>query len=314
MGSESGRWLRAGEVTTTLAHERAHRRVLSDEGRRRVTGTAMDRFYRTITGRKFDLTTMKAEERAFLTEVAELYRRRPAWDEFARTWPALGRTGVWGEAVPVGSPLYRICQDLEARLGIAEGRVARPDYRDQLVDLIEERFGSRYAFCKALEIDQGHLSRVLAGKKHLAPETLFRIFEGLGVQIELVQRKGAADPLEPPFESERAAERLRNLEYRVAALRNVLAEAEDVPPEELLSVLGSPGLFEDDRTSLRPRIEAGEDFEKVVREALGKALEEKAELAKQISDEATEEKDSLLRDGDVIKVVKALFATTKEGT
>lgn len=157
----------------------------------------MSRLYTTITGRRFDLDQLAAEERALLGRIEALFRERPAWDEFSQAWIKLGREMLWKDGrVPVGHPVYRICQDLAARLGIAEGRLARPDYRDRLADLIEERFGSRYHFCKQTGIDQAHLSRVLAGKKHLAPGTLSRILEALGVELALVDREGLAD-LEP---------------------------------------------------------------------------------------------------------------------
>ena len=145
--------------------------------------------YTTVAGRRFDLAQLSAEERVFLAKIGGLFRQRPEWNEFARAWVAIGRELLWKEGgIPVGHPVYRICQDLEARLGIAEGRVAPPDYRDQLVDLIEERFGSAYRFCQATGIDQGHLSRVLAGKKHFSQETFARVLEALGVEIVLMDR------------------------------------------------------------------------------------------------------------------------------
>lgn len=154
--------------------------------------------YETLAGRRFSLAELTAEERAFLDELLALYRARPEWSEFAREWVRRGRAGPWrGRRVPVGSPLYRICQDLEARLGVAEGRVAPPDYRDQLASLIEERFGSRYAFCQATGIDQGNLSKVLAGHRHLSPETLQRALEALGVVLRLVDRATAVAGGEP---------------------------------------------------------------------------------------------------------------------
>tara|TARA_R110002072_G_scaffold17340_2_gene66145 strand:- start:535 stop:1044 length:510 start_codon:yes stop_codon:yes gene_type:complete len=156
--------------------------------------------YRALTGRLYDLGTLSEAEREVLDEIRGLYLRQPSWDGFARQWARIARERLWKgtRRVPVGSTLYRIGQDLELRLGIAEGRVARPDYRDMLADHIEGRFRSRYAFCKASGIDQGNLSRVLAGKKHLSPETLFRALEVLGVQLEFVAREeGLADGADP---------------------------------------------------------------------------------------------------------------------
>src|SRR4051812_5723326 len=103
--------------------------------------------YRTLSGRRLDLRTLTAAERAALAEVRALHRTRPAWDDFANAWVPLARARVWGKKkVPVESTFYRVCQDLELRLGVAEGSIAAPDYRDRLAGLIEERFGSRYAF------------------------------------------------------------------------------------------------------------------------------------------------------------------------
>jgi hypothetical protein len=49
--------------------------------------------------------------------------------------------------------------------------VAPPDYRDYLADLIEERYGSRYRFCKETVLDPGHLSRVLSSRSKLSSRT-----------------------------------------------------------------------------------------------------------------------------------------------
>jgi hypothetical protein len=123
--------------------------------------------YHALTGRRYDLGTLSADERKTLDEILALFRRRPSWEEFAEMWIAVARKKQ--KKIPVESLLYQLGQDLELRLGVAEGRVARPDYRDRIAGLIEERFGSRYAFCKKTGIDQGNLSHVLAGRKHFSP-------------------------------------------------------------------------------------------------------------------------------------------------
>src|SRR5437867_4300426 len=109
------------------------------------------RVFQTITGRALDLERLDAKEREFLAAVQAKYEKNPAWSAFASWWPKeLQRSGLSAESVA-----YRICQDLEARLGIAQGKVAAPDYRDYLADLIDERHGSRYRFCKATGIGSG---------------------------------------------------------------------------------------------------------------------------------------------------------------
>jgi len=141
--------------------------------------------YKTLSGRRFDLTLLLPNEREFLKTIFKLYETRPDWDEFSKKWLSLYKEVKNNHTSPAKPAVYRICQDLAARLGIFQGLVSLPDYRDQIADLIEEKFQSRYKFCERSGIDEGHLSRVLAGKKHFAPETLFKIFDVLEVHIEL---------------------------------------------------------------------------------------------------------------------------------
>ena len=53
------------------------------------------------------------------------------WSKCAALWAReFDKRGLQREGLA-----YRICQDLEARLGIAQSKVAPPDYRDYLADL-----------------------------------------------------------------------------------------------------------------------------------------------------------------------------------
>lgn len=145
--------------------------------------------YTTLTGRQYDLTQLTPGQHSFLAGVYRWFQQVPGWDEFSSGWVSLARGQLWTEgALPVGHPVYRICQDLATRLGVAEGRVARPDYRDRLADLIEERFGSRYRFCKVAGIDQGHLSRILAGKGDLSAKSLQALLDALRVEFATIDR------------------------------------------------------------------------------------------------------------------------------
>jgi transcriptional regulator with XRE-family HTH domain len=160
----------------------------------------MKRTYETITGRTLDLGGLGEEGRAFLAAVQQRYGKRPEWSAFAAWWAdELRRSGL-----PAGSVVYRICQDLEARLGIAQGKLAPPDYRDYLADLIEERYGSRYRFCKESGIDPGHLSRVLASRSELSLQSLQRILGALGAALVIQPEADLAERVSP----ERAAEAL----------------------------------------------------------------------------------------------------------
>lgn len=142
--------------------------------------------YKTITGRSIDLGKLSTdEEKSFLHSVREKYDTAPEWSDFSAWWSEkFQRAGL-----SIESLVWRICQDLEARLGVEQGMVAKPSYRDYLADLIEEKYGTRYKFCKNTGIDQGHLSRVLFGKSELSLESLSKILEALDMDIYFQDKK-----------------------------------------------------------------------------------------------------------------------------
>jgi transcriptional regulator with XRE-family HTH domain len=145
--------------------------------------------YHTITGRTLGLGSLTEEERAFLGAVRRKYEEAPEWSEFGSWWFArFQAAGLSRESVT-----YRICQDLEGRLGFAQGMVAPPDYRDYLADLIEERYGSHYRFCKETGVDPGHLSRVLASRSDLSLRTLQRVLDALGATLIIQPKEELAD-------------------------------------------------------------------------------------------------------------------------
>ena len=80
---------------------------------------------------------------------------------------------------------------------IAQGKVAPPDYRDYLADLIEERYGSRYRFCKETGVDPGHLSRVLASRSELSVQNLQRILEALHAALVIQPEEDLAERVSP---------------------------------------------------------------------------------------------------------------------
>jgi transcriptional regulator with XRE-family HTH domain len=155
--------------------------------------------YRTITGRPLDLSKLTRQERPFISHVRGIYKKSPEWSKFAALWlrefdkRRLKQDGL----------AYRICQDLEARLGIAQGKVAPPDYRDYLADLIDEKYGSRYKFCKETGVDPGHLSRVFASRSDLSLEALEKLLHTLGAAL-VVQPQDALKANTSPEEASRA--------------------------------------------------------------------------------------------------------------
>lgn len=149
--------------------------------------------FETITGRKLNLSALDAKEVDFLSAVQALYQGNPEWSDFAVWWTtALKKAGLTEDSVA-----YRICQDLEARLGIAQGKVGPPDYRDYLADLIEERYGSRYRFCKETGFDPGHLSRVFAGRSELSLQNLQQILVGMHASLVIRLEEDLAESVSP---------------------------------------------------------------------------------------------------------------------
>ena len=145
--------------------------------------------YQTITGRRILLLKLSRSEKEFLSRVRQKYHARLEWTRFAAWWNAeFTRSGL-----STKSPVYRICQDLEARLGIHQGSVSPPDYRDFLADLIDEQFGSRLEFCRATGVDPGQLSRVFAGRADLSLRALQSVLAVLQAQLVIQTKEQARE-------------------------------------------------------------------------------------------------------------------------
>ena len=145
--------------------------------------------YKTITGRCLPLSKLSRSEKLFLAAVRRKYRARPEWTRFAAWWNAQFTKSL----LKTTSPVYRICQDLEARLGIHQGSVSPPDYRDFLADLIDEQYGSRQEFCRATGIDPGQLSRVFAGRANLSLRALQKVLEVLQARLVIQTKEQARE-------------------------------------------------------------------------------------------------------------------------
>jgi len=145
--------------------------------------------YRTITGRPIPLSKLSRSENEFLASVRQKYHARLEWTRFAAWWNAeFTKSGL-----STSSGAYRICQDLEARLGIDQGSVSAPDYRDSLADLIDGQFGSRLEFCRATGVDPGQLSRVFAGRADLSLKALQSVLAVLHAQLVIQTEERARE-------------------------------------------------------------------------------------------------------------------------
>ena len=135
--------------------------------------------YLTITGGRITMSNLTDAEYGLLEKVAKKYSARQDWTRFAAWWNAEFNAA----GLSTASVVYRICQDLEARLGINQGKVSPPDDRDFLVELIDTHFSSRQEFCKATQVDPGQLSRVLASRADLSMKVLQKVLDVLHAQL-----------------------------------------------------------------------------------------------------------------------------------
>lgn len=182
--------------------------------------------YRTITGRRIPMSNLTEKEYTFLEKVAKKYNAKQNWTRFAAWWNAEFN----GAGLSASSVVYRICQDLEARLGINQGKVSPPDYRDFLVELIDAQFGSRQEFCKATELDPGQLSRVLANRADLSLKVLQKVLEALHAHL-VVQTE---EDCRAQTSIDRAAEAIADAVGRRTAASAPKTESPSAVPEEPL--------------------------------------------------------------------------------
>ncbi len=100
----------------------------------------MKKFYETLENKKIDIKALSEREHEFLKKLRRFYSSKPDWNAFSNHWLKEGQK-IWGgmpKREVVNLPVFLVCQDLEARLGIEQGKTRLPDYRDELVVLIDK--------------------------------------------------------------------------------------------------------------------------------------------------------------------------------
>jgi len=145
--------------------------------------------YLDLDGRKFPLGMLDAAERRLVARLRRRARTHPDWCDFDNYWmPAVA---AFYDARGLSrkksrrTAVYQIAQDLSSRLGIAAGLIRSLDYRDELQQIVNQRFPSRRAFCKATGISEDLLSHVLAGRKDLSLATLTRALAKIGYTLRI---------------------------------------------------------------------------------------------------------------------------------
>jgi hypothetical protein len=155
--------------------------------------------YQTLKQEIYDLDALPPEQQSVYEAVWNFYQQAPDWDTFTAFWlaqidrlhPQLSRKDI------TETPLFKICEDMDARLAINQGYTRPGDYRDALQSIIEQKFPSRYAFCQTVGLDEGYLSRVLNKRQHISMKKLAHILDTLGYEViirEKTDHPGATAP------------------------------------------------------------------------------------------------------------------------
>jgi hypothetical protein len=141
--------------------------------------------YQTLNHEIYDLDALPPNQQSIYEAVWDFYQQEPDWDTFTAFWlaqvdqlqPQLTRKDI------TETPIFKICEDMDARLAINQGYTRPSDYRDELLMIIEQKFPSRYAFCQTIGLDEGYLSRVLNKRQHISMKKLAQILDAIGYEV-----------------------------------------------------------------------------------------------------------------------------------
>ena len=149
--------------------------------------------YVNLNGNVISVADLTDAEQKFVAQLKRQARQIGDWNEFWNCWThavadfykdsGLTRKQIRETAV------YRIAQDLGSRIAVEAGIARLPDYRDELNTLIRTRFKTRREFCQATGLTEDMLSHVLAGRKHLAIDTLAQALDRIGYALKIMPVK-----------------------------------------------------------------------------------------------------------------------------
>jgi hypothetical protein len=156
--------------------------------------------YSDLYGNMIDISSLDDDERRLLEQLQRYSQDHPdiRTGAFWNFYPRLIGEFYDGRGLSrrdtTKTTLWRIAQDIRGRMMIAAGLARRGDYRDELEQLILNRYLSRRAFCEATGLSEDMLSHVFAKRKHLAIDTLSDALAKIGYTIHITQMPEISPP------------------------------------------------------------------------------------------------------------------------
>ena len=151
--------------------------------------------YVDLYGGEVSLASLDAEERKLVATLKRRAAAEPPWHEFGNFYVkqvgdfyrarGMKRTQVTRTAA------WRIAQDLDGHLAVAQGIARIGDYRDTLEHIVLTRFKNRREFCKKTGLSETMLSHVLARRKHIAIGTLAKALHRIGFRFVITDEAKA---------------------------------------------------------------------------------------------------------------------------
>jgi len=149
--------------------------------------------YVDMLGNELSLAELEKDERELVAHLQDRGKKRPDWNDFDNFWQAevaafYDRRGIPRQRSRL-TVVYKIAQDISNRLAVAAGMARLPDYRDDLEQIIRQRFDTRRQFCEATGLSEDMLSHVLAHRKHFSLETLTHALNRIGCVLHIMPRQ-----------------------------------------------------------------------------------------------------------------------------
>lgn len=145
--------------------------------------------YIDCDGREISLQKLDQQERRLIQRLIHRAMTHPVWVDFRNYWvkeiadfyDARG----FSRKQSSQTVAFKIAQDLSGELAVTSGHARHSDYRDELEDLIQDRFKTRRSFCKATGLAEDMLSHFFSGRKELSLGSLSNALERIGYALHI---------------------------------------------------------------------------------------------------------------------------------